>query len=163
LGEVGLREKRGANDHPRILDYHRSVNQGLTKMRPVPPYCASFVNYCYVKAGYKPTLVPNPARARDWFRVESRTVLTQQTLRGNRRMIQQPKRGDVVGYIFRGGVVSHIEILDKLDMEEGYVYAIGANTSGSNAFNTVNREGDGVYYVRRRIKMFYKISTVIMP
>jgi hypothetical protein len=161
LGEVGLREPRGRNDHPRILDYHRSVSEYLVKLKPVPPYCASFVNYCYIQAGFKPTKVVAPARARDWFKVDSRTVLTQQTLRGNRRMIHQPKRGDVVGYIFYGNVISHIEILDKLDLDDGYLYAIGANTSGSNAFNTVNREGDGVYYVRRKIKMFYKIADII--
>lgn len=130
-------------------------------MRPVPPYCASFVHYCFIKAGVKPSGVPNPARARDWFRIESRTVLTQQTLRGNRRMIEMPKRGNVVGYIFSGGNISHVEILDKIDIEEGYIYAIGANTSGANAYNAVNRDGDGVYYVRRRIKMFYKIADIL--
>lgn len=161
MGEVGLREPRGRNDHPRILDYHRSVSISLTKMQPVPPYCASFVYYCYVKAGIKPTRVTAPARAREWFKLESRTVLTQQTLRGNRRMLNLPRRGDVIGYIFYGNTISHIEILDKLDIEEGYIYAVGANTSGSNAYNTVNREGDGVYYVRRRIKMFYKIANII--
>lgn len=158
---MGLREPKGRNDHPRILDYHRTVSTYLVKMKPVPPYCASFVNYCYVKAGVKPTQVAAPARARDWFKVESRTVLTQQTLRGNRRMIKMPQKGDVIGYIFYGNTISHIEIFEKIDIEAGYIYAIGANTSGSNAYNTVNREGDGVYYVRRKIKMFYKIANII--
>lgn len=161
LAEVGLREPHGRNDHPRILDYHRSVSSYLAKLKPIPPYCASFVYYCYSKAGLKPTAISAPARARDWFKVDSRIVLTQQTLRGNRRMVKMPKRGDVVGYIFSGGNISHIEILDKIDIEEGYIYAIGANTSGSNAYNTVNREGDGVYYVRRRIKMFYRIANIV--
>lgn len=161
MGEVGLREPHGRNDHPRILDYHRSVSTYLTKMKPVPPYCASFVNYCYTKAGVKVTKVAAPARARDWFKVESRIVLTQQTLRGNRRMIRMPQKGDVVGYIFYGNTISHIEILEKIDIAEGYLYAIGANTSGANAYNAVNREGDGVYYVRRKIKMFYKIADVL--
>lgn len=161
MGEVGLREPRGRNDHPRILDYHRSVNTYLAKMTPVPPYCASFVNYCYTKAGVKVSKVVAPARARDWFKVSSRIVLTQQTLRGNQRMVKMPKKGDVIGYIFYGKNISHIEILEKIDIAEGYLYAIGANTSGDNAYNTVNREGDGVYYVRRRIKMFYQIADVL--
>jgi len=158
---VGLREPKGRNDHPRILDYHRSVSTWLAQVKPVPPYCASFVNYCYTKAGVKPTKVVAPARARDWFKVESRIVLTQQTLRGNQRMIKLPRKGDVIGYIFYGNTISHIEILDRIDLEEGYLYAIGANTSGSNAYNAVDREGDGVYYVRRRIKMFYRIANIV--
>lgn len=162
LGEVGLREPRGRNDHPRILDYHRAVSTWLYKHRPVAPYCASFVWYCYTKAGVKPKIA-NPARAREWFLVSKQTVLTQQSLRGNRRMLKLPKKGDVIGYIFYGGAISHVEILERIDLEEGYVYAIGANTSGAQAYNTVNREGDGVYYVRRSVKSFYKISDVLTP
>ena len=82
-------------------------------------------------------------------------------MRGNQRMIKLPKKGDVVGYIFFGNTISHIEILEKVDLVEGYLYAVGANTSGANAYNTVNREGDDVYYVRRRIKMFYQIANVL--
>lgn len=132
-------------------------------MRPVQPYCASFVWYCYRAAGIKPDFIANPARARDWFRVPSRLVMNQQSLRGNRRMIKMPKRGDVVGYYFRtrSNAISHIEILDRVDLDLGYIYAIGANTSGSQAYNTVNRDGDGVYYVRRSIKSFYRIDDVI--
>lgn len=163
--EVGLREPKGRNDHPRILDYHRSVSSWLYKHRPVAPYCASFVYYVYKSAGVKVTKVPNPARAREWFLVSSRTVMTQQTLRGNRRMMAMPQKGDVVGYYFQRGLnaISHIEILERVDLEEGYLYAIGANTSGSQAYNTVNRDGDGVYYVRRSIKSFHKIANVLSP
>jgi hypothetical protein len=157
-GEVGMVEPRGKNDHPCILIYHQSVNGYLSKMRPVQPYCASFVWYCYSMAGYKPTKIDNPARARDWFREPGRIVLTQQSLRGNRRMMKMPQRGDVVGYIFYGGAISHVEILDKIDLDEGWLWAIGANTSNVQAANSVNREGQGVYYVKRKIKMLHAIS-----
>ena len=165
LGEVGLTEPRGRNDHPRILDYHGSVSKGLAKMRPVQPYCASFVWFCYTKSGVRPVKVPNPARARDWFRVPSRVVMTQQSLRGNRRMMKMPQRGDVIGYIFqsRNWAISHIEILDRIDIDEGYIYAIGANTSSRSAAVSVSREGDGVYFVRRKIKSFYQISNPLAP
>lgn len=76
-------------------------------------------------------------------------------------MIKLPQKGSVVGYIFYGNAISHIEILDRIDLEEGYLYCVGANTSAKNASNTVDREGQGVYYVRRKIKMFYAIADVI--
>ena len=157
-------EPRGRNDNPRILDYHQSVSRGLAKMKPVQPYCASFVWYCYSKAGFKPQKIPNPAAARDWFKVPKRVVMTQQSLRGNRRMMKMPERGDVIGYIFRRGqwVISHVEILDRIDLDMGYLYAIGANTSDRSSSISVNREGEGVYYVRRKIKTFYVISNPLL-
>lgn len=159
--EVGVVEQSGKNDHPHITAYHRSVSEWLAALRPSPPYCASFVNYCYKNAGVKVKGVPNPARARDWFLVKQRIVLTQQALRGNQRMIRLPQKGDVVGYIFYGNAISHIEILDRIDLEEGYIYCIGANTSNRNSANSVEREGQGVYYVRRRIRMFNQIAEIL--
>lgn len=159
--EIGVVEKTGRNDHPRIVVYHRTISEWLANYRPGQPYCASFVNYCMITAGVKVTGVANPARARDWFAVKKRIVLTQQALRGNRRMMTLPKRGSVVGYIFYGNAISHVEILDRIDLDEGYLYCVGANTSSRGAATTVVREGQGVYYVKRRIKMFYQIVDII--
>lgn len=80
--EIGVRELTGRNDHPRIVVYHRSVSAWLANYRPAQPYCASFVNYIMKAAGVKVTGVANPARARDWFAVKKRIVLTQQHLEG---------------------------------------------------------------------------------
>ncbi|WP_254562126.1 hypothetical protein [Dyadobacter diqingensis] len=159
--EIGVTERTGRNDHPRIVVYHRSVSEWLANYKPAQPYCASFVNYVLKAAGVKVTGVANPARARDWFTVKKRIVLTQQNLRGNQRMIKLPEKGCLVGYIFYGNAISHVEILDRIDLDEGYVYCVGANTSAKNAANTVDREGQGVYYVKRKIKMFYAIADVI--
>lgn len=159
--EIGVVEKTGRNDHPRIVIYHQSVSEWLARYKPGQPYCASFVNYVLKTAGVKVTGVANPARARDWFTVKKRIVMTQQTLRGNQRMMKLPEKGSLVGYIFYGNAISHVEILDRIDLDEGYVYCVGANTSAKNAANTVDREGQGVYYVKRKIKMFYAIVDVI--
>jgi hypothetical protein len=159
--EVGVVERTGNNDHPRILVYHRSVSEWLAKYRPIQPYCASGVNYCFKTAGVKVTGVPNPARARDWFLIKSRVVMTQQSLRGNRRMMKIPQKGDVVGYIFYGSAISHIELLEKIDLEEGYMWCVAFNTSSRGAATNVDRNGHGVYYVKRRINMFYKIAQII--
>lgn len=159
--EIGVTERTGKNDHPRIIVYHRTVSEWLAKSKPGQPYCASFVNYCMLSAGVKVTGVPNPARARDWFLNKKRIVLTQQQIRGNRRMIRLPERGSVVGYIFYGGAISHVEILDRIDLDEGYLYCVAANTSSRGAATSVVREGQGVYYVKRRIRMFYQIVDII--
>lgn len=159
--EVGVVEKTGRNDHPRIVVYHKTVSEWLANYRPAQPYCASFVNYVMKTAGVKVTGVANPARARDWFTQKKRIVLTQQSLRGNQRMIKLPEKGAVVGYIFYGNAISHVEILDRIDLDEGYIYCVGANTSQKNAANTVNREGQGVFYVKRKLKMVYAIADVI--
>ena len=159
--EIGVVERTGKNDHPRIVVYHQSVSEWLAKYKPGQPYCASFVNYVMKTAGVKVTGVANPARARDWFAVKKRILLTQQNLRGNQRMIKLPEKGSIVGYIFYGSAISHVEILDRIDLVEGYMYCIGANTSSRGAATSVIREGQGVYYVKRKIKMFYAIADVI--
>lgn len=159
--EVGVVERTGRNDHPRIKVYHSSVSTWLANYKPAQPYCASFINYVMKAAGVKVTGVPNPARARDWFAVKSRIVMTQQSFRGNRRMMKIPERGSVVGYIFYGNAISHVELLDRVDPEEGYMYCVGANTSSRGSATVVNREGNGVFYVKRKLKMFYAIADVI--
>ena len=98
--------------------------------------------------------------ARAYFQNPKKVVLTQQMLRGNRRMIALPKRGSVVGYYFQAKLnrISHIEILDEIDLYGEYIYCVGANTSARSSATVVNRTGDGVYYVRRRLQTFYLIS-----
>jgi hypothetical protein len=158
LSEVGVREKTGRNDGARIDHYNKTAGVPLRS-----PYCASFVWTAFVQSKYKPKGVKYPAQARQWFQDPKRLVLSQQSLRGNRRMMKLPKRGDVVGYYFRSGfnAISHIEILDRIDLEGEYIYCIGANTSAKNSASSVDRAGDGVYYVRRKLSSFYQIHNVI--
>ena len=162
FSQVGLLEK-GHNKNPKIIEFHQSVNRNLAKIRPVPPYCASFVWWCFQQAGIKPTRINNPARARDWFAAKDRIVLTQQTLRGNRRMMKLPEKGDVIGYVFSGGAISHVEIFERFDLENGWVWAVGGNTSARQSATSVNREGEGVFYVRRKLKMVYAIANPFIP
>lgn len=158
LSEVGVREKTGHNDGARIDFYNKTAKVPLRS-----PYCASFVYSAYVQAKLIPKGIKYPAQARQWFQDPKRLVISQQSLRGNRRMMKLPKRGDVVGYYFRSGfnAISHIEILDRIDLEGEYIYCIGANTSAKNSANSVDRAGDGVYYVRRKLSSFYQIHNVI--
>lgn len=158
--EVGVVEKTGHNDGARIDFYNKTAGTPLRS-----PYCASFVWTAYTHAKCAPKDVKYPAQARQWFQNPKRLVMSQQSLRGNRRMMKLPKRGDVVGYYMRSGynAISHIEILDKIDLEGEYIYCVGANTSARNSASSVNRAGDGVYYVRRKLSSFYQIHNIIAP
>lgn len=62
-GEIGQRE-RGAPgaDNPRIVAYHQTTTFRATDDET--PWCASFVNWVLIRAGYRGT---NSARARDWL------------------------------------------------------------------------------------------------
>ena len=156
-GEVGVREKTGRNDGPRIDFYNRTARVPLRS-----PYCASFVWTTFMQVGCKPVGIVAVGQARAWFRDSKKVVLTQQMLRGNRRMVATPKRGCVVGYYFQTNLnrISHIEILDLIDFEGGWIYCIGANTSARSSATVVNRAGDGVYYVRRKLNTFFVISEI---
>lgn len=50
--EIGTTEKRGG-ENPRIIEYHASTS--LKAREDEIPWCASFVNWCLVKAGQKAT------------------------------------------------------------------------------------------------------------
>lgn len=158
--QVGVREKTGRNDGLRVDFYNQTAKVPLRS-----PYCASFVWTAFVLVGCKPEGIKYPAQARQWFLNKSQVVLTQRSLRGNRRMLKTPKAGCVVGYYFQKPFnrISHIEILEKIDFEDEYIYCVGANTSARSSATSVDRAGDGVYYVRRRLNTFHVISDVMTP
>jgi hypothetical protein len=78
-------------------------------------------------------------------------------------MMTMPEKGDVIGYIFSGGAISHIEIFHKIDLDNGWVWAVAGNTSNKQSANSVNRDGEGVFYVRRKLKMVYVIANPFLP
>ena len=60
MREVGVKEKVGAADNPRIVAYHATTDG------PAPdsvPWCSSFVNFCITEAGLVGT---NRKNARSW-------------------------------------------------------------------------------------------------
>ncbi|HYD54446.1 MAG TPA: TIGR02594 family protein [Gemmatimonadaceae bacterium] len=60
--ELGVHERRGGDHEARIVEYHRSTTLRATDDET--PWCASFVNWVLLQAGYRGT---NSARARDWL------------------------------------------------------------------------------------------------
>lgn len=60
--ELGVREIRGPEHNPRVLEYHAST--GLSADDDETPWCSSFVNWCFEQCGMVGT---NSARARSWL------------------------------------------------------------------------------------------------
>ena len=77
---------------------------------------------------------------------------------GNKLLYNKLKPGMVLGYKFVSGRISHISILLKYDARDGSVYAYDANTSNKQTAIKVVREGDNVYYTKRRLSQVSIIS-----
>lgn len=58
----GIREIRGRDHHPRILEYHRATTLAATDDET--SWCSSFVNWCFQQADFPGT---NSAAARSWL------------------------------------------------------------------------------------------------
>ena len=58
--EVGVKEKQGAQHHPRIVEYHATTGKSKNDETP---WCSSFVNWVMLKAGHPGT---NSAMATSW-------------------------------------------------------------------------------------------------
>jgi len=62
VNEYGVKEMRGAQHHPRILEYHAATT--LRGTSDEIPWCSSFTNWVMKAAGYNPT---RSAAARSWL------------------------------------------------------------------------------------------------
>lgn len=128
--EIGVREATGHNDGPRVEEYLATV--GLKKGQP---WCAAFISWVYVKAGFrKPLSGWSPS-----FFPASR--LTKTLLPGHVLGIYMPKAKRI----------AHVGLIEKLDGD--WCLSIEGNTNLSGAI-----EGDGVYRKRRHIKTLYQVA-----
>lgn len=69
LKELGVEERAGADHNPRILEYHQATSLKATSDEV--PWCAAFVNWCLLKAGFRDhngRCGTNSARARSFLR-----------------------------------------------------------------------------------------------
>jgi len=60
--EIGVKEIKGKEHNPRIIEYHSQTTLKATEDEV--PYCSSFVNWCFYKSGIKGT---RSAAARSWL------------------------------------------------------------------------------------------------
>lgn len=120
--ELGVREITGQNDGKRVEAYLAAVG-----FKKGAPYCAAFVSWVYLKAGY-----PQPRTA--W----SPALFPKQLL------TKQAQQADVYGIYFPAlKRIAHVGL--KLKTEGDWLIGIEANTN-------VAGSRDGVYRKRRHLK-----------
>lgn len=109
-GEYGVEEIPGPASNPRIDEYHRiggGINAG-----DETAWCASFVGFCIVTAGFKGTGRPNARSYLDWGK--SLTV---------------PRLGCIV-VLWRGepdGAFGHVAFLVGMSSDGRILYLLGGN------------------------------------
>lgn len=128
--ELGVREKTGNNDGPRVEAYLKSVG-----LHAGDPYCAAFISYLFLMEGYK---APKSGWCPDLFPTSR---LARSTLKGN-----------VIGiYFIDKKRIAHVGLIEKVD--DQWCISIEANTNIAGG-----REGDGVYRKRRHFRTIYQMA-----
>jgi hypothetical protein len=128
--ELGVREKTGHNDGPRVEAYLKSVG-----LHAGAPYCAAFISYLFLMEGYK---APKSGWCPDLFPASR---LPRSTLPGN-----------VIGiYFIDKKRIAHVGLIEMVDDE--WCISIEGNTNIAGS-----REGDGVYRKRRHFRTIYKMA-----
>lgn len=128
--EIGVRERSGNNDGPRVEEYLASV--GLSSGQP---YCAAFISWAFAMEGFNK---PKTGWCPDLF--------------PSKRLARSALPGNVIGiYFIAKKRIAHVGLIEKVDGE--WCVSIEANTNVSGS-----REGDGVYRKRRHLKTIYMIA-----
>jgi hypothetical protein len=154
LSQLGVRETSGKNDGKQINAYRASVAVWLNKMKPLPPWCASFVNWIYQKSDLKTKV--KSARARDYFGTQFGSYDP------NISIGRVPQFGDAAGYYFGNKVIRHIGIVYEWNPDPKVVMCriYEGNTSGKSLTGVVCREGDGVYLKWRNKTLVKRITPI---
>ena len=129
-GEVGVKELSGRNDGPRVEEY-----LGCVGLKRGAPYCAAFVSWVFMKAGYgAPRTGWSPA------------------LFPAGRIVERPAPGLVFGIYFKSlGRIAHCGLV--LGVRGDWVVTVEGNTDPSGG-----RNGDGVYQRMRHKRSIYRCS-----
>jgi hypothetical protein len=128
--EIGVKELTGKNDGKRIAEY-----LVYTGIKVPAPYCASYVSWCFGKAGYTQ---PKTAWSPSMFPAS--------------RVAKEPKPADVFGIWFSEFKrIAHVGLVAEIRGEWLVTYEGNSNNNGS-------RNGDGVYQRLRHKRTISKYA-----
>lgn len=94
--ELGTKEKAGDIDNPRIVEYHKTTT--LKADDDETPWCSSFVNWCFTKAGQVGTRL---ALARSWavWETEVNATFDREWQFGDVVVLDRPSGGPNAGHV----------------------------------------------------------------
>ncbi|GAB4049432.1 hypothetical protein GCM10028810_39760 [Spirosoma litoris] len=154
--ELGVHEIKGNNDAPRIDDY-RSTTLGRKVKGWRDPWCAYYVCWAYKTNGAKiPPTCKNPAQAAQWFNDPKRFVYSKRKI-----LPGKPRPGDVVGYRFKSGSISHIGIIVEWPDGKDYYISMEGNTGTSSTVYRDNNRNDAVRMKRRPKSLAYVVASTL--
>lgn len=143
------------------IDKFRSIALDRKISGATDPWCAYFIGYVFKSYGLKTKqLVGNGyiSRASDWFKNKDKIIFQKGIGYRSRR---RPKAGDVVGYKFTSGRISHIGILVEWNEIDGYALVVEGNTTPRNSVTRDENKNDCVRLKKRPISMIYIVSNVL--
>ncbi|PKH50007.1 TIGR02594 family protein [Tenacibaculum sp. Bg11-29] len=132
LSQYGVKEVKGAKDHPQIINYFVSLGYDRSKFKDETAWCSAFVNWVAKQAGYENS---NKLTARSWLTVGTSTMA--------------PEQGDLV-VLWRDHPNSwkgHVGFLVK--ETNRYVYLLGGNQGDSVSIKA---------YPKKRVLDFRKLK-----
>lgn len=119
LDELGVKEIKGAEHNPRILEYHDTTTLGdWGRSRDETPWCSSFINWAHVQAGIEGT---DNALARSWA---TWGVPCEPTM-GCVAVLKRRRKGSDARTGSRGGY----HVVFYLAESRGRIQALSGNTS----------------------------------
>ena len=116
--ETGVKEISGSKDTPRIVEYHRATSLKATDDET--PWCAAFVSWVLMKAGYASKY---SARARSYLDYGTPAL--------------KPQFGDIV--IFSRGSAGHVAFYVGHDAN-GNIQCLGGNQGNKVCVSTYDKE-----------------------
>ena len=140
VAQIGVRERTGRNDGPKIQEYQQAVGIGRGE-----PYCAAGVYWCFAVScsalSYPPTEIPIIRSGL------ANAIFSDASKRGNRGKYQ-PNNHDLIVWRRRNSSSGHIERVIQCG-SAGWVTTVGFNTSSNT--NGSQSEKEGVYRKKRNI------------
>lgn len=139
MTQVGVHEEGGDNSGPVVEMYQRVIGRAEKE-----PWCVSFIQWCVAEIdqrfGAKSVLYPT----------ESSQMLWLKTVENAR--VQVPEPGSIVVWTRFNGEnpmsTGHVGIVREI-LDSEWMLTVEGNTSDSTG---INRDGDGVFLKKRRIK-----------
>lgn len=145
----------------KIIDKYRSIALDKKIVGYTDPWCAYFIAYIYKSSGIDTKQIFKKgyvSRAADWFQSPSNYVYKKGIGYLSKK---KPQKGDLVGYKFSSGRISHIGILIEWNQVEGYALVVEGNTTPRNSVTRDENHNDCVRLKKRPISLIYIVTNVL--